>query len=259
MNRSSPTHRPARAPGWLPALLLSLLLGLAGPARSAPSPSLAAGRYVFERHCQTCHGPRGNGRGELAVGMLPPPRDFRRALFKYRSTPSGSLPTDADLARTIRSGVSGTAMPAFSMLAAREIEAVIEYLKSLSPRWTNPLLRSPPVPRPVRPAWFHEPAERARHADRGALLFARLCTPCHGVGGAGDGPSAAQLLDAWERPCPPRDLRTPHLHSGPEPEDLLRTLTTGLDGTPMPSFQESTTEDERWDLVAHLLALAPAP
>jgi hypothetical protein len=32
-------------------------------------------------------------------------------------------------------------------------------------------------------------------------------------------------------------------------------LVTGLNGTPMPSFLESTTESERWDLVAYLLSI----
>ena len=38
------------------------------------------------------------------------PRDFRTGLFKFRSTPSGSLPTDDDLLRTVTQGVRWTGM-----------------------------------------------------------------------------------------------------------------------------------------------------
>ena len=40
-----------------------------------------------------------------------------------------------------------------------------------------------------------------------------------------------------------------------EPEDLLRTLTFGLDGTPMPSFEMGTDGVQRWDLIAFILSL----
>ena len=39
-----------------------------------------------------------------------------------------------------------------------------------------------------------EPAARDLPADVGSELFARYCTACHGVTGAGDGPAAGALL-----------------------------------------------------------------
>ncbi len=211
------------------------------------------GRFVFEQHCVPCHGKRGNGRGELAVGTIPRPRDFTRGLFKYRSTPSGFLPTDEDLLRTLRGGLAGTAMPAFTQLPENDARAVLRYVKSLSPRWRNPANHAPALRVPTVPDWMNDPGQRRVRAEVGREIFQRACAACHGTGGAGDGPAAKGLLDEWEQPCPPRDLGRQPLRSGTGPEALHRTLMTGLDGTPMPSFRDSTTETDRWDLVAFLL------
>ena len=50
----------------------------------------------------------------------------------------------------------------------------------------------------------------------------------------------------------PADLRQPLARSGPGWGDLYRTITTGLDGTPMMGFSEVTTAEERWELVAFI-------
>src|SRR3546814_17549809 len=57
------------------------------------------------------------------------PRDFTLGLFKFRLTPSSSMPTDGDLLRTITRGVRGTAMPPWHMLEEKDRLAVIQYIK----------------------------------------------------------------------------------------------------------------------------------
>lgn len=241
---TDPTNAPPAATHPVPV----------GPRREL----LETGRWVFEQNCMVCHGRRGNGRGELARGMAPKPRDFTLGLFKFRSTPSGSLPTDDDLRRTIRGGLAGSAMPAFVHLAEPELRAVLEHLKSLSPRWTNAANYAATIAVPRPPDWFASAPDRARHAEAARPLFAQNCAPCHGTDGDGQGPSAASLLDVRGEPCPPRDLRTAPLRRGLEPADLHRLLVTGLDGSPMPSFAETTTAEERWDLVALILDRRPS-
>lgn len=230
-----------------------------GPATripaAAPEELILAGRHVFERQCAVCHGRWGDGRGEMAAGMVPRPRRLTSGIFKYRSTPVGFLPTDADLERTIRRGVAGTSMPSFSNLQEREVRAVIAYVKTLSSRWRHGTNYADAVTLPAPPPWMDDAVRRAEHAGRGATLFAQLCAPCHGTAGAGDGPAAANLEDVWGQPIRPADLRQPATRSGPEARDLYRTLTTGLDGTPMPSFAESTTGEQRWELVAYVRSL----
>src|SRR5207247_1491942 len=75
---------------------------------------IARGKEEFEEHCIGCHGVRGDGNGLAATFLFPRPRDFTIGVFKFRSTPSGSLPTDGDLFRTITRGVRWTAMPTWA-------------------------------------------------------------------------------------------------------------------------------------------------
>ena len=56
----------------------------------------------------------------------------------------------------------------------------------------------------------------------------------------------------------PADLSQPHLRCGDDLKDIFRTLTTGLDGTPMVSFAEVLSEEQRWDVVAYIANLRTA-
>jgi mono/diheme cytochrome c family protein len=62
--------------------------------------------------------------------------------------------------------------------------------------------------------------------------FERLCAPCHGPAGRGDGP-AAHLY----RPAP-RDLVREPFRFGDDPESIARTIRRGVPGTGMPAFGE---------------------
>lgn len=214
----------------------------------------AEGRHVFEANCVICHGRRGDGKGEMALGLYPQPRDFRTGVFKYRSTPAGKLPTDADLARIIRTGLSDTAMPMFNHLSERELEAVIDYVKSYSSKWRKPEHHGEPIEIPPSPAWLDQPALAREHAARGKALFQTACAACHGPDGSGAG-TAAELKDDWGTPSIPPDLRKPYIRIGRTPGDIYQMLVTGVNGTPMPSFQDTTTAEERWELVAYILQL----
>ena len=74
--------------------------------------------------------------------------------------------------------------------------------------------------------------------------------------GRGERPSARNLRDSWGYPTRPTDLTRRPLKGGSSPTDLYRTLGTGLDGTPMPSYRDALTEEERWALVAYVDFLA---
>src|SRR2546422_9919644 len=77
--------------------------------------SVAMGRDIFAMACVPCHGVVGKGDGSvgpmLAPRRAPQPRDFTSAEFKFRSTPSGQLPTTADLFRTLTEGVRSSGGP----------------------------------------------------------------------------------------------------------------------------------------------------
>jgi hypothetical protein len=69
------------------------------------------------------------------------------------------------------------------------------------------------------------------------------------------GLAAAALKNDDGSPASPADLRLAHLRSGDEPIDLFRTLSTGLNGTPMVSFADALPDPQKWDVIAYILSL----
>jgi len=222
-------------------------------AAVVPSIDLAQitrGRGVYQRFCVSCHGERGDGRGISAEWLNPKPRDFTRGIFKFRSTPSNSLPTTEDLLRTLRRGLHHTNMPSWEVIGERNLKAVVEYIKTFSPRWNT---EAPGTPIPIPPATPDGDAARAR----GKELYATLgCFNCHGTSGHGDGPAAAELKDDWGERIAPFDFTNgARLKNGDLPEDIYRTFMTGLTGSPMPSYADALKPEDGWALVHYLRAL----
>ena len=213
------------------------------------------GKYIFERNCIVCHGPRGDGKGEMAPTLVPRPRSFREGMFKFRTTPFGTLPTEDDLRHTIKHGLTGTAMGMFSQLTDEDVTNVIEYVKSFSRRWRKPENHARPVKLSPPPDWLKVPAEIKAHAQAGQKLFATHCAACHGEKADGKGPAAIALKDIWGIPAAPSDLRQPHLRCGDAPADIFRVLATGLNGTPMVSFDATLSEAQRWDVIAYIFSI----
>ncbi|WP_224240631.1 c-type cytochrome [Hyalangium gracile] len=102
--------------------------------RTIPAETLERGRDVYTYYCVSCHGERGDGQGPSAVGMRPPPRSFRQGLYKFGGVAAGELPTDEALKRTVRRGLHGTPMQPWGV-PEPDLEAVVQYLKTFSPRW----------------------------------------------------------------------------------------------------------------------------
>jgi mono/diheme cytochrome c family protein len=209
------------------------------------------GEQVYARFCVSCHGERGDGAGYSAPWLDPKPRDFTRGVFKWRSTPTGSLPTDDDLLRTLRRGLYHTNMPPWEVLGDWNLRAVAEYLKTFSPLWKE---QGPARPIVIPP----ESADDQAGRKRGAELYQSLgCFNCHGAKGRGDGPSAAELKDDWGNKIVPYDFSSgARLKCGDEPSDLYRVFMTGLSGTPMPSFADSLSPQDAWNLVHYLRSLS---
>ena len=216
------------------------------------------GRYLFQKNCTTCHGTTGRGNGPWAAELKDKPRNFRTGIFKFRTTPYGKLPTDDDLRRTIRSGISGTAMPFFKDFSDEDVDALIVYLKSLSREWKNEELYAESLDLPDVPQWFSDEKKRKAHAKKAAPQFQQICATCHGEKGDGDGPGAKGLIDVWEHPITPASLSDEHHKSGDAPADLFRTIATGLNGTPMVGFEGAFEQEQMWDLVAFILELSEA-
>jgi mono/diheme cytochrome c family protein len=239
-----------------------------------PTP-LERGRVVYLTSCAPCHGERGDGVGPSAVGMRPPPRDFTAPRFriKFGSVTGGKLPTDDDLRRVIRHGLPGTAMPAWD-LAPADLEAVILYLKTLSPRWAKEA-PGEAVAIPDDP-WGGRETEAVREGSRLYHTVAR-CASCH--------PSYAtpDELTAWTgapeiRPddrtsvgrrdsdyklagkklaTVPPDFTLQPMRGVRDRRDLYRTIAAGIGGTAMPAFAlpDDPTGAQTWAIVHYVDAL----
>jgi cytochrome c oxidase cbb3-type subunit 2 len=238
---------------------LVVLLLLAAPSVGSAD-NLEAGRAQYARYCAGCHGANGDGRGPASDMLLTKPRDFTKGTFKFRSTPSGTLPTDADLFRTITQGVHRTSMPEWVLLPERERWALVAVVKSFFPDWAAQGAGTP-IAIPAAPADLAS----AERIERGRAVYETLeCTTCHGAGGRGDGPSAKTLPpDSWGNPQKPFNFTKGKLKGGGAPEDVYRTFMTGLNGTAMPSFYEIFAEPDgeyikpgdAWNLVAYVRSL----
>ncbi len=98
------------------------------------SDAQSAAHGLYRRHCAHCHGITGDGRGPTARFLNPYPRDYRPAIYKFKSTYNAAKPTDNDLITVLSNGIPSTAMPSFALLPPSEVEALVEYVKYLSMR-----------------------------------------------------------------------------------------------------------------------------
>jgi len=222
---------------------------------------IAHGKEVYQRRCLGCHGESGDGNGPAATFLYKQrPRSFAAAVFKFRLTKE-PLPTDGDLLRTITRGVRGTAMPAWHELHIIDRLAVIQYIKyELAVDRSDPakpyayFKEEPPGP-PLYIGRPPVPSEQMLTRAKDVWQNAK-CWECHGRTGKGDGEKAPGLKDDLGFPSPPADLTAGQFKSGPTVEDIFRTMTTGLSGTPMPSYRDPLSEEDRWALSYYVLALS---
>jgi mono/diheme cytochrome c family protein len=215
-------------------------------------------KYDYRRYCVGCHGPMGDGNGEVAQWLDPPmwpkPRDFQLGIFKCRSTPTGTLPTDQDLYDAIGRGFDRSAMPIWNVFTKQQRVDLVAYVKHFSPRFVS---EKPGTPIQIPP----EPEITADRIKNGREVFGRVqCWKCHGVEGKANGPSASTLQDDLGRPIAAFNFAEgSRPKCGATDQDIYRIFMTGLDGTPMPSFADNIKPDEAWDLVFYLRTLMAQP
>lgn len=228
------------------------------PSRPAATPEfIAQGKQVYQQNCAACHGENGDGKGRCSGFLIPRPRDFRGAHYRLRSTPSGSLPTDEDLFRAVSLGLSGTPMPPWKwLLNDTDRWAVVEYVKAFAPQFADLNADRKTVVDLGAPP----PRNEAAIAE-GKVLYSKLsCASCHGDLGRGDGPSAYGLVDDSGQRIPARDFSKPSgFKAGYATKEIVRTFLTGLNGTPMPSFNGLISKDDAWKLAYYVETLVKAP
>lgn len=219
---------------------------------------LKYGKQSYEQLCIGCHGAKGDGNGEAARFLDPKPRNFKLAYFKFSSTRSGEMPTDADLKRTIKYGLKGSAMPAFEFLPEPQVEALIAYVKTFSPKWHE---RGTGSPIPIVDDPYRSLDDKSPAIARGEMIYHgySTCWTCHPAyvnGGKineyrkelgfttydqfreGMGESVGKAnVEGWI--IYPPNFHRDYVRSGADIDSLYRSIAAGITGTAMPTWIDS--------------------
>jgi cytochrome c oxidase cbb3-type subunit 2 len=247
------------------------------------TPAARRGRVVYDNWCAGCHGPEGRGDGPAAELLSPLPRNFQKGKFKFRSTPSGELPTEADLLHVVNCGLPGSAMPGFPLMPEPEKKDVVAWVRHLAEFGLMqkevayvmededltlaqvldgrlPALLDEVLADAYEEVWPvavpQDPGSSPALVERGRKLYEAQCVACHGAGGRGDGSSSFHLRDWQDAEILPRDFTTGVFRAGSAPLDLFVRMRTGLNGTPMPAV--SGSDEDLWALVHFILSLKDA-
>jgi mono/diheme cytochrome c family protein len=211
-----------------------------------------SGKTLYLKYCAQCHGENGDGDGYATPHLSPRPRDFTTGRFKVRTTPSGALPTHQDLVNIIRRGMPYTSMPGWPTLSDQEVSDLAYFLKTFSPDFAVAENIPEPIPLPSAPAATNESIELGKK-----LYEENGCLKCHGALGRGDGPSASTLVDDLGYPIRAADLsQSWTFRGGASREDIFKTMSTGFNGTPMPSFQDALPPEQRWAITDFIVSLS---
>jgi len=232
-------------------LLAGVAAGVAQPGAEAPPTDV---KQLYDKSCASCHGTDGQGRGPAADALDPKPRDFTHGTYKFRSTASGSLPSDEDLYRAIAHGLPGTSMLGWKgLLTDDQMRALVVYVKHFSPRFAS----ERPVPVKATAAVPSTPAS----VEKGRAAYETLaCAACHGEGGSGAGAVASGLQDEWGHEVFAPNLSEPwSFRGGRTAADVYMRLKSGINGTPMPSFTDTAEDDDLWHVANYVMSLARKP
>lgn len=257
-------------------LLITLMLTVAGYSRGYASflptkpkisetpENVERGRVIYFKRCVFCHGLVGDGNGPAADYLDPRPRDFTLGVFKFRTTETGELPLDEDLFITVSRGLQGTGMQPFDNdiikngLTEEERWQVIYYIKTFAPEFANP--EYDPKGKVVKlPS--NMPAYSTETVAKGKELFIKAkCWECHGKGGKGDGQTKFDRKDDWGFPIRIRNITQPwKIKGGSDVKEIYMRFSTGMMGTPMPSFAKTFNDEERWYLASFIKSLQHKP
>ena len=259
---------------FLGVMLMALSLPATLFAQEAQPPDavktdlLEKGKQVYFKRCVWCHGVEGGGDGPSADRLFTRPRNFIQGTFKIRQTDSGELPLEEDLIRTVKNGLPGSAMPAWGeFLSNDEIVAVVNFVKTLvqdrdfndvedeevfvQEFGTNPWGTKGP---------YHLGIPQEAIDQGKEIMFKNKCFECHGGEGRGDGNPTMKddwgfpiIAADWQQCWNFRGSRREHF----DPFNIVRTVSTGLNGTPMPNFKDQITVEDRWKLAAFVNSLCP--
>ncbi|MFC1584085.1 cytochrome c [Fibrobacterota bacterium] len=200
---------------------------------SGQGAELIRGKRVYNDACAGCHGRAGDGNGVAGQYLNPRPRDFTKGVYKFRSTPSGELPTDEDLYLAIAEGIQETTMPAYNeLLSEQELRDVLAYTKAFCGDFQEYGAGEPiDIPQEL-------PADENILKEGKYIYMILGCWTCHGTRGKGDGPSAPTLKDDDGFSIEAFDFTRGVYRGGADNKSIYKTMNTGMDGTPMAAYAD---------------------
>lgn len=219
----------------------TLVAGLGAPATDGR----LTGKGLYVSQCARCHGlgGQGDGPGARSPTFSTRPRDFVSANYHFVTTENAVASND-DLFRSIRQGLAGSGMLAYSELTDNQIWSLVavlnEFREGTEPPGTTLAVGTPP-------------GATAESIARGRTLY-ESCAGCHGADGRGDGGTV--VYDWRELPIKPRNLAAGELKMGRSSEQLYTRIVLGIPGgfggvKMMPGFSV-LPESDRWALVHFL-------
>src|SRR5437867_348135 len=225
---------------------------------------LRRGIDLYRGQCAACHGEAGDGRGAIAPLFVFQPRDFTAAQFRFKSTPLGRPPADADLFRVITLGTGiGSAMPAFEDLDGRDRWALVLAIKQFSPTLRGRALEAAPRARQRLAEGAGGSGADGRETEGRRLWDGLGCASCHGQ--AGTGLSREEARASWVDGAGirvPRSGNLTHpcaLRAGASPEAIERSIVFGV-GAAMPSYADGLPDERsRRALVGYVMSLSQPP
>lgn len=234
-------------------------------APEPPADVIEAGKRVYFTKCVWCHGVDGAGDGPGADRLWPRPRNFNQGTFKIRHTASGELPLYSyserspdsgknDLLDTVTHGLPGSAMPPWEGILTEEqrvqVLAFVTTQLVKDRKFNDKATETQTI---LQLSTLNPVAQTEESIKKGAeLVVDKKCIECHGVDGRGDG-NAFNLKDDWGFAIQPADWHKCWNFRGTRQDpynvrNIFRTFSTGVNGTPMPSFADNTTVEERWHI-----------
>jgi mono/diheme cytochrome c family protein len=170
------------------------------------------GETIYRKSCVFCHGENMNGNGPEAENLSISPEDI------------STVRTTRNYLHTILTGgVSGSAMPYFTVFDRYKLESLTDYID----KKYHVISLPEPLPVKISDALLQQSQE----------VYRETCAQCHGIDGKGT------ALSKGFRPPPP-EFTVYSL----SPEKAFEVITNGYSGTVMYSFS-NLTEDVRWGLV----------
>ena len=156
----------------------------------ATSANADAGRELYQKNCEVCHGFDGKGKTSAGAGVYPPPLSLVQAALEKRKR------TDGELFYFIRNGVRNTAMPGWQFTDQQTWQLVV-FIRQL-------------------------PQTVSLTTDDGGTKTGQGMTNAHYVGSESCKKCHEGIYDSWKNTLMANVVRDPHEH----PDAIIPDLST---------------------------------